>query len=86
MTHHSDDALALAGEICGREIYPRFADMIRQAITNCTLDSEPLTDEQCEQIYRAAFWAGDGVLDSIAHVIDDQTVMSFRRTLEQNDA
>lgn len=79
---HSDDAMRLAGEITNLALYPRFAELIRQSIENCTLDAEPLSDEQAEQIYRAAILAGDGAFEQIAHMIDHQTVLAFRRELD----
>lgn len=78
----SDEAQALAGHIACGVWYPRAAEFISYAIRFCTMDAEPLTDSQCEQIYRAAFEAGDGVLDSIAGVLDARTAY---RLLEDHD-
>lgn len=82
----SDDAETLASEICIACIYPRFAEFVRAAIMNCTLDKEPLTDEQCEMLYLAAFTSQDGVRAQVAHTIDLDTVRSFRSELERDDA
>lgn len=82
----SDDAETLASELCIACVYPRFAEFVRAAITHCALDKEPLTDEQCEMLYLAAFEAQDGVRAQMAHAIDHQSVLAFRRELEAPDA
>ena len=78
----SDDALALAGQISGNCVYPRFADFITRAIMHCAGDAQPLSEEQIEQLYRASFEAGDGLLEQVAHTIDHQTVLAFMRSLD----
>ena len=82
----SDDAMRLAGQIVTDIWYPKMADLVALAITHCTLHATPLDDDQATQLYRAAFEAMDGVFSAIAHAIDTDTVLAFRRSLEAPDA
>lgn len=77
--------MRLAGRITSDIWYPRMADLVALVITHCTLHATPLDDDQATQLYRAAFEAGDGVFSEIAHAVDTDAVLAFRRELEEAD-
>lgn len=70
MSDQSEWAVDLANLLHSEVWAPRMADFVSKAIQHCAGDSEPLSLEQQEQLYRAAFEAGDGITMDTAHVID----------------
>lgn len=66
----SDETTDLANCLATDVFCARMADFVAKAITHCQGDLCPLTIEQQEQLYRAAFEAGDGVGADIARGIE----------------
>jgi len=79
MTPRSDEALEVAGQIASECFYPRMADAVAMTIRYCAMHATPLDDDQCTQLYRATFEAGDGVMDSIAAEIDGYALRCIER-------
>jgi hypothetical protein len=86
MSSRSDEALALAGDICCSVVYVRIADLVASTKRYCDWDACPLSVEQEEQLIRAVAEATDGMLSQIAGCVDARRAFGLLEGIGEQDA